>query len=247
MAFRKIQATNLNSVETSFTDAIMVLNKSGTAGQDVGWLGKTGVNTYSGLVKDSTDNLFYLIDNVTLGSQQQNDINPANISKGNLVVETVTANAFEGKLYDTIGNVILDNTTGNVGIGGKTAHFNEFHGELHGEVIHETTGAKVIDMQYSTPIYTGNVIGVLEGKIYDPNGNVVLDNGSINGTPNFGGTVSGDVYVSDNFVLPKGTAAQRPASPEEGQMWFNTTTKKFEVWNGTAWVQLVPSTYVETP
>ena len=141
----------------------------------------------------------------------------------------------------------MDNTSGNVGIGGKTASFDVFDGDLHGEVIHPTTGAKVIDMQYSTPIYTGNVIGVLEGVIYNSNGNPVLDNGSISGSPSFGGRVDGDVYVDENFVLPKGASHQRPASPVEGQMWFNTTTKMFEGYDGTNWVQLIPSTYQLIP
>lgn len=161
--------------------------------------------------------------------------------------DSISATAFEGKLYDTNGNVIMDNTSGNVGIGGKTASFDVFDGDLHGEVIHPTTGSKVIDMQYSTPIYTGNVIGILEGVIYNSNGNPVLDNGSISGSPSFGGRVDGDVIVDETFVLPKGTTAQRPASPVEGQMWFNTTTKMFEGYDGTNWVQLIPSTYVETP
>jgi hypothetical protein len=47
--------------------------------------------------------------------------------------------------------------------------------------------------------------------------------------------------VGNTFVLPKGTAAQRPASPQEGQMWFNTETKMFEGWDGTAWQVFVPA------
>ena len=35
-------------------------------------------------------------------------------------------------------------------------------------------------------------------------------------------------------MLPKGTAAQRPSTPAEGMMWFNTTTKMFEGYDGTA-------------
>ena len=61
------------------------------------------------------------------------------------------------------------------------------------------------------------------------------------------GTLTGDVEVSSTFVLPKGTAAQRPSTPAEGMMWFNTTTKMFEGYNGTAWVQLVPSEFEFTP
>ena len=44
------------------------------------------------------------------------------------------------------------------------------------------------------------------------------------------------------WVAPKGTEAQRPASPVEGQFYFNTDTKIFEGYDGTNWIQLVPST-----
>jgi len=147
VAFRTIQVTNLNSVETTFSDSIMILNKSGTAGQDVGWLGKTAANSYAGLIKDGDDGKFYVVSNVTLGSPTVNDVNPLNITAGTLVANIETES----------------------------------------------------------------------------------------------------VTVTNTFVLPKGTAAQRPASPVEGQMWFNTTTKMFEGYDGTSWVQLVPSTFTETP
>lgn len=147
MAFRTIQVTNLNSVETTFSDSIMILNKAGTAGQDVGWLGKTAANSYAGLIKDGDDGKFYVVSNVTLGSPTVNDVNPLNITTGTLVANIETES----------------------------------------------------------------------------------------------------VTVTNTFVLPKGTAAQRPVSPVEGQMWFNTETKMFEGYDGTAWVQLIPSTFVETP
>ena len=59
--------------------------------------------------------------------------------------DSISATAFEGKLYDTNGK-IMDNTSGNVGIGGKTASFDMFDGDLYGEIIQSTTGAKVLDM-----------------------------------------------------------------------------------------------------
>ena len=49
------------------------------------------------------------------------------------------------------------------------------------------------------------------------------------------------------WVAPKGTEANRPASPVEGQFYFNTDTKIFEGYNGTSWIQLVPSTLLITP
>lgn len=53
------------------------------------------------------------------------------------------------------------------------------------------------------------------------------------------GTVTADtVEVSNGFVLPKGTS--HPANPVEGQMWFNTSTKKFEGFDGTSWIVFSP-------
>lgn len=147
MAFRQIQTTNLDSTAVSFSDPIMVINKSGTINQDIGWIGKVGTNTYSGLIKDSGDGKFYVIDEVALGSNNVNDVNPVDITIGTIVANIETSS----------------------------------------------------------------------------------------------------VTVTENFVLPKGTALQRPSSPVEGQMWFNTESKMFEGYDGTSWVQLVPSTLQETP
>lgn len=52
---------------------------------------------------------------------------------------------------------------------------------------------------------------------------------------------------TESFVVPNGTTSNRPTSPAQGQLYFNTSTNMFEGFNGTAWVQLVPSTYTETP
>ena len=52
---------------------------------------------------------------------------------------------------------------------------------------------------------------------------------------------------TESFIVPNGIEANRPSSPAQGQLYFNTSTKMFEGFNGTAWVQLVPSTYTETP
>ena len=51
---------------------------------------------------------------------------------------------------------------------------------------------------------------------------------------------------TDSFIVPNGTTSDRPSSPSSGQLFFNTSTNMFEGYNGTAWVQLVPSTFVET-
>jgi len=53
-------------------------------------------------------------------------------------------------------------------------------------------------------------------------------------------TFTGDVTItSTGFVLiSAGTTAQRPASPANGQIRYNTTTSQFEGYQGGAWGQL---------
>lgn len=96
---------------------------------------------------------------------------------------------------------------------------------------------------------TGNIVGNVSGNI---TGNLIGDvTGDVVGdlTGDVTGNVEGNVTISDTFVLPKMTTAERDAisSPTRGQMIYNTDTNMFSGWNGTSWVQLVPSTYVETP
>lgn len=57
----------------------------------------------------------------------------------------------------------------------------------------------------------------------------------------FGDLNLNGITVNTKIVLPKGTAAQRPSNPEEGQMWFNTETKMFEGYDGTQWQVFVPA------
>ena len=43
----------------------------------------------------------------------------------------------------------------------------------------------------------------------------------------------------NNFKLPSGTTAQRPSSPSVGMIRFNTEELQVEVWNGSAWTQVI--------
>jgi hypothetical protein len=46
-------------------------------------------------------------------------------------------------------------------------------------------------------------------------------------------------FTGNEFMLiPKGTTAQRPAVPVDGEMRYNTTTNQFEGYQGGAWGQL---------
>jgi hypothetical protein len=91
MAFRKIQVSNLQSLDTAIDDSIIVVGKSNTSPTDIGILGKIGTNEYAGLVRDAETSTFYLIDSYT-SSISNNDIDANNvILKGSLAVSTLEA------------------------------------------------------------------------------------------------------------------------------------------------------------
>ena len=72
-------------------------------------------------------------------------------------------------------------------------------------------------------------------------------NNNISPTASDKATLVVGALETQSFIVPNGTTSNRPTSPAQGQLYFNTSTNMFEGFNGTAWVQLVPSTYTETP
>lgn len=79
-------------------------------------------------------------------------------------------------------------------------------------------------------------------------GTLEADNISVSGTQLASQSYVDDAIANINthseIILPKGTT--RPVNPSEGQLFFNTTTKMFEGYNGTDWIVFVPATYTET-
>jgi hypothetical protein len=45
---------------------------------------------------------------------------------------------------------------------------------------------------------------------------------------------------SNGFIVPVGNTSSRPASPETGEIRFNTETGKLEGYEGTDWVNIEP-------
>ena len=112
MSFRKIQTTNLTSTETAFTDPLVVLNKDGTTPTDVGFLGRTGSTSYTGIVKDSQTNEFIVVDTITLTSQTTNDINAldASLTKGTVSLGTLKADTIVSPSIPTDVSDLTDTT-----------------------------------------------------------------------------------------------------------------------------------------
>ena len=59
-----------------------------------------------------------------------------------------------------------------------------------------------------------------------------------------GGTIDASTST-ESFILPQGTDAERPGTPQTGMLRFSTTSSKAEVYDGTAWVLVgaTPNTF----
>lgn len=56
--------------------------------------------------------------------------------------------------------------------------------------------------------------------------------------------ISGQANTATSYLdLPKGTTAQRPASPQPGNMRYNTTTNQTEIYNGVGWTVVTNQVY----
>ena len=77
------------------------------------------------------------------------------------------------------------------------------------------------------------------GGPLDVNGNsiVSVSNGNITLAPN--GTGKVDIDSTTAIIVPVGTEAQRPTTPEAGMIRFNSDTDKYESHDGTNWGSLV--------
>jgi hypothetical protein len=48
-----------------------------------------------------------------------------------------------------------------------------------------------------------------------------------------------DISSTDSVLLPRGTTAQRPGTPVNGMIRYNSTTNKFEAYQNSAWVDMI--------
>ena len=115
-----------------------------------------------------------------------------------------------------------------------------------------TNGATILDTSGATTLsgHSVHLTGSLYGDVGDTlANNPVLTVGTGNNDSQLAVTVASidELAVNDSYTLPKGAGHQRPASPAEGMMFFNTTTKMFEGYDGTNWIQFIPSTYQLIP
>jgi hypothetical protein len=97
-------------------------------------------------------------------------------------------------------------------------------------VANTTSGAQSI--VFKTNAGTGITVPNGEAMVLYCNGTNV-----VNAITYFASLDVGILDVLTDLTIPVGTTAQRP-TPADGKIRFNTTTTKFEGYNGTAWGQL---------
>ena len=55
-----------------------------------------------------------------------------------------------------------------------------------------------------------------------------------------------NVEANTKFVVPTGTTAERSATATQGEIRFNTDTSLFEGYDGSNWIQIIPSIHQDT-
>ena len=108
-------------------------------------------------------------------------------------------------------------------------------------------GAGVLDTLSFGPglqISGGGVLGLGRNLVISiPPGGIssnMIGIGAINNSHLATNSITQDKIMptTDFTMVAVGTTAQRPATPQQGMVRFNTTTNKFEGYDGTSWVNL---------
>ena len=126
-------------------------------------------------------------------------------------------NTTNTELDDTLIILGGNTYTGDIGFLGKRA------ASTYAGLVRDNTNETFVLIDSYTTSISGNDIDAT---------NALLKKGSL---------LVDSITAETSIVLPQGTTAQRPSSPVEGQMWFNTETKMFEGYDGTNWQVLIPA------
>lgn len=252
------EQTNLYHTETRVRAAISVsggsLSYDNTTGvisytdTDSSYATKVGYN-----LADETDTASIVLnpgDAVTPATYRGDVID----NNGNIIVDVSSTNAtFSGGLMGTVYGDVYNPTGANKILESGTGNLDSV---LTVDTATATTlNAGITNISGNT-VFTGssvdftgtNTIGNWNGAVYDRTGSTLIIEDNATPGPivhadlegDVTGDVTGNLTATDSLTLPTGTVAQRPSTPAEGMMWFNTTTKKFEGYDGTGWIVFSP-------
>ena len=231
----------MNSNTTGFSNAALGLGamKSNTTGSNNIAMGDAS------MFSNTTAS-----DNVAIGSAalRTNIIGNTNIAIGNAALfnNTASSNVAIGKFAGTANTTGTDNIyIGNdTGLGATTGNGNTFLGD--------NTGPTMLSGSYNTFIgkNANSTAGTFNNAVaigYNASvgaSNAMVLGGSGADAVNVGiGTSTPAATLdmgsrTDAVIVPKGTTAQRPASPQTGMLRYNTSLGRMEYYNGTTWIAL---------
>ena len=126
------------------------------------------------------------------------------------------------------GTPAYNNSTGVLTVPSTTDHITE-----GSNLYHTTARVQAVSINEVVEDTTPQLGGDL-----DVNGNKIVStsNGDVEIEPN--GTGNAKITSTGALILPVGTTAQRPSTPVVGMFRFNSTTDRFEGYNGASWVIL---------
>jgi len=208
-------------------------------------------------------------DTLTIHDAEVEKLKAPSSSGGATIVNTTGADTFfghnaylTGSLYGDIGDTLAHNPVLTVGTGNNDSQLGVTVASIDELAVNNTlnvTNATITGLDISDLTDANNVIQpndlsnysttavsnlfVQQQDLIAKTAAVNTANAYTNGQiTTVTSTLQSYANAPTTWVAPKGTEAQRPASPVEGQFYFNTDTKIFEGYDGTNWIQLVPST-----
>ena len=148
-------------------------------------------------------------------------------------VNTTTINAQEVSTGNIkISGNTIESLSGEINVVSANGQINVQDVRFFNNIIQTTTTNLDLVLQANG---TGNVVA--EGIQFN-NNNIqsVSSNTDITLTPQ--GTGSVIVNSTTSLQIPVGASGDRPITPTNGMIRFNSTMSRFEGWNGTYWIQL---------
>ncbi len=193
----------------------------------------------------STANVLITGGEIANTNAQLNNFSSANVlvSGGTIYNTNIQANNFStANALITGGNVaanISGNVTGSFADFSSNVNANWFVGNL------EAGNANFSSLVFANSNLTvsGNLVAagnVITQAVTSPSGDLYIRAGTEN---------ANNIVIFDSisaFLIPSGTTAQRPGTPSEGYVRFNTDTGSIEWWTGLSWTSSNQSVNYQT-
>jgi len=168
--------------------------------------------------------------NISIASSVNGNIAITPNGSGNVVIDNISIS--DNTIYSTAGNIVLDPTANIV-----------LPDELANSVLYLTAGKEIqtaanftFDGANLVLLGRANIDNVtIDGTTISSNANlsITASSGNLLLTPGTTGVTQ--ISSTTALTVPVGNTAQRPATPDQGAVRFNSSTLVLEVWDGTQW------------